>query len=246
MDKQFGYSIVLDTAYGQMIVNRNDIIQTGSLLLNGTSPDHELIRLLGAAISTCPDRPHFLDIGANFGTYSLALAPCLPPGGRVYAFEPQRIIFNMLAGSVALNSVNNVFCNNLALGDEDGEVEIPQYDYAQRLNFGSIEFGAEQKEQLHQERGHDPATRETVPVVRLDNLGFNRVGLIKIDVEGMEEKVLDGAAETIARCRPMVFLETLKSDAAALRARFAAWDYDITILGINDFYCPREMVRQGA
>ncbi len=241
MSRQFGYSIVLDTAYGRMIVNRNDINQAERLILAGVSPEHETIQLLAGAASAYPDHPHVLDIGANFGTYALGLAPHLQPGGRVYAFEPQRIIFNMLAGSVALNSINNIFCNNMAVGDEDGEIEIPQYDYSRRMNFGSVEFGAEQREPLHQQRGNDPAAKESVPLVRLDSLGFNRVGLMKIDVEGMEEKVIDGAVETISRCRPMIFLETFKSNASAIREQFSAWDYQVIPMGRNDFYCPREL-----
>ncbi len=241
MNRQFGYSIVLDTAYGRMIVNRNDINQTERLILAGVSPEHETIALLAGAVSAYPHHPHVLDIGANVGTYALGLAPHLQPGGRVYAFEPQRIIFNMLAGSVALNAIHNIFCNNMAVGDEDGEIEIPQYDYSKRMNFGSVEFGGEQTEPLHQPRGHDPVARESVPLVRLDSLGFNRVGLMKIDVEGMEEKVISGAVETIARCRPMIFLETVKSNAAALRSLFASWDYQVLPMGRNDFYCPREL-----
>lgn len=241
MDRDIGYSLVLDTAYGRMIVNRNDINQAGSLFLSGLSPDHKTICLLSEVVSAYPGHPHVLDIGANIGTYSLALSRKVQPGGRIYAFEPQRIIFNMLAGSVALNSINNIFCSNIALGDRDDEIEIPQFDYSKRLNFGSIEFGREQKETLHQQRGNDPAARETVPLVRVDSLGFSGIGLMKIDVEGMEQQVIDGSIETINRCRPMVFIETLKTDATNIREMFSSIDYQITSAGPNDFYVPREI-----
>lgn len=236
-----GFSMILETAYGRMILNRHDLIQTVFLLSKGISPEHREIELLAEAMRHSVDKPNFVDIGANFGTYSLAMARAVPPGGRVYAFEPQRIIFNMLAGSVALNSLENLFCYHMALGDRDGEIEIPQFDYHQTMNFGSVEFGPEQKEKVSQQRRHDPAKQEMVPLRRLDSLGLDRIGMIKIDVEGMEEMVVDGAMETIARCRPLVYLETMKSDAEALRRRFREMNYQVNVVGNNDFYYPSKM-----
>ena len=245
LDRPFGYAMILDTAYGRMIVDRYDTIATPGLASSGKGLEHETIERMAECLPFRQDSPNVIDVGANVGVYTLGLASRLLPGGRVYAFEPQRILFNMLAGSVALNSLDNVFCCNMALGDRDGEIEIPQYDYDRPMSFGSIEFDGEQKEPLAQERGHDPARRETVPLVRLDSLGLRRVGLIKIDVEGMEEKVLAGARETIARERPFVLLETIKSDRDALRALFTRWDYAVIDAGINDFYCPNEFLKPG-
>lgn len=235
------FTIILPTVYGRMLVNRFDINQTNALLKTGRAIDHDEIELLARILSLAPPNPVAVDVGANFGTYTLRLAAIAGPGGRVHAFEPQRIICNMLAGSVALNGMTNVICHNVALGDRDGEVELPQFDYFSQLNFGSVEFGPEQTERLHQERGHDPARTEFVPLTKLDRLRMPKVDLIKIDAEGMEVQVLDGASETLARCRPVAYVEFLKSDREALLARFVAQNYQVHQVGMNLLGVPAEL-----
>ena len=224
-----------------MLVNRHDINQTNALLKTGRAVDHEEIELLAKILRLAPPHPVAVDIGANFGTYTLRLAAVAGPGGRIHAFEAQRIISYMLAGSIALNGLTNVICHNVALGDREGEVELPQFDYSRPMNFGSIEFGPEQTEKLHQTRGHDPERREFVPLMRLDRFRLPRLDLIKIDAEGMELQVLDGAAETLARCRPVVYVEFLKSDPDALRARLEALDCQVYKNQMNYLAVPTEL-----
>jgi len=234
------YTIIVPTAYGQMLVNRHDINQTTALLKTGLAVDHRDIVLLTQVLRLLGTDLTVLDIGANFGAFALAFAHCVGEGGKVHAFEPQRILFNMLAGSVALNSLTNVFCHHLALGDRECRVEIPQFDYSQPLNFGSIEFTAEQREPLNQQRGHDPGRAEYVSLTTIDQLAFPRVHLMKIDAEGMEMQVLAGAADTLRRCHPVLYVEFLKSDKAALRQWLASFDYAVHENGINFLCIPAE------
>jgi FkbM family methyltransferase len=235
------YSLSIPTAYGQMIVNRNDINQTTSLVKEGISVDHDDIVLLRRILELLGTNHTVIDIGANFGTYSLGLNSVVGPKGVVHAFEPQRIIFNMLAGSVALNALSNVHCHNMALGGREGRIEIPQFDYARPLNFGSIEFGAEQREPLAQARKYNADNVETVPITTLDRLAFPQVALIKIDAEGMEMEVLDGAVDTIWRCRPVLYIEFLKVNQEDLCDRIVAWGYDVHEIGINYLCIPVEL-----
>jgi FkbM family methyltransferase len=234
------YSIVLPTAYGSMILHRLDINQTGALLKTGRSIDHDEILLLRRFIGFQRVHKSVIDIGANFGTFALGLAREILPTGKVYAFEPQRIICNMLAGSVALNALHNVYCFNMAVGHRQGLVEIPQFDYHRPLNFGSVEFGATQRERLDQERTHDPEKVERVPLVTLDQLALPDIGLVKIDAEGMENEVLDGAQLTIRNWRPLLFVEFIKVDAKALRDRLAAMGYDVYAHRMNFLGVPGE------
>ncbi len=135
--------------------------------------------------------------------------------------------FNMMAGSVALNALLNVYCYNMALGDSEGQVEIPQFDYTKPLNFGSVEFTVDQREPLTQKRAHDPDRVEHVPLTRLDRFGFEKLDLLKVDVEGMEIQVLEGCKETISRCKPVIFAECLKSDRVKMRKQIADFGYSI-------------------
>jgi FkbM family methyltransferase len=238
---QIPFTIIVPTAYGQMLVNRHDINQTNALFKTGVAVDHAEIVLLTQVLQLLGTDLTVIDVGANFGTYTLGLARWVGAKGKVHAFEPQRAIFHMLAGSVALNSLTHVFCHHLALGESEGRLEIPQFDYAQPLNFGSVEFTANQTEPLHQTRGHDPQNVEYVSLTTIDRFAFERVHLMKIDAEGMELSVLKGAAETLRRCRPVLYLEYLKSDKAALHSFVTALDYLIYENGINFLCLPSEL-----
>ncbi len=234
------FSFVCPTVYGPMILNRHDINQTGALLRTGKAPDHDEIAMLGQVLAWIPGPHVVVDVGANFGAYTLGLAAALGSGGVVHAFEPQRIIYNMLAGTIALNGLRNVFLHNAALGDREDRIEIPQYDYDKAMNFGSIEFGGTQMEPLDQPRGADPARAEYVRLARLDSFGFSNVHLLKIDAEGMELPVLAGAAETIARGRPVMYVEFIKSDRVALERKIVSFGYDAHLNGMNFLCIPQE------
>jgi FkbM family methyltransferase len=233
---QIPFTIIAPTAYGQMLLNRFDINQTNALIKTGMAIDHTEITMLAQILQLLGTDLTVLDIGANMGTYSLALARFVGARGKVHSFEPQRVLFHLLAGSVALNSLTNVHCHHVALGDREGQLEIPQFDYSQPLNFGSIEFSSEQVEPLHQIRGHDPVKIDHVPLRALDQFGFDPVHLMKIDVEGMELNVLQGAMETLKRFKPVLYVEFFKSDKAALQQLITGLGYATYENGPN-FLC---------
>jgi FkbM family methyltransferase len=213
------YNIIIPTGIGAFIANRNDMGVGWQLSEYGAYDRVEmefLKLLLGFLRSERPDLI-VIDVGANIGMHSVVFSPQVGPNGKVFAFEAQRIVFNMLAGNMALNSISNVYCFHHAVSDGDGFIDIPQFDYGKPLNIGSIEFGDEQKEPIGQDRIVDKAHQEQVMAVTLDGCGFDHVDLIKIDVEGMEVKVLEGAKALIQRCKPLMLVEHLKSNASALK-----------------------------
>jgi FkbM family methyltransferase len=135
-----------------------------------------------------------LDVGANIGTVTLPLARRVGPGGRVCAFEPQRIVFQHLCANIALNGLANVDARCAALGAESRTVRIPALEPRLDTNFGSIRLSTD-------------GSGEAVPMIKLDDLNLSHCALIKLDVEGMEWEVLAGGHETIARHRPVVYFE---------------------------------------
>lgn len=140
-----------------------------------------------------------LDIGANIGPHTVVFSK-LVKEGIVYAFEPQREIYYQLCGNIALNSLKNVFCTQAAISNESGHLRVPFLDYDKPLNSGGVSM-----ESTWATR--NPAMCYPVPVTRIDDLKISKVDFIKIDVEGMEIKVLQGAEETINRCRPTMWIE---------------------------------------
>lgn len=137
-----------------------------------------------------------IDVGANIGAHTVALARMVGHGGIVYAFEPQRVLYQMLCGNVQLAHCPNVVAAHGALGERASVVYIPPIAYAVPQNFGGVDLA-----QFAGMQG------EAVRIVALDSLGFERVDFLKVDVEGMEREVLVGGANTITRCRPVMYIE---------------------------------------
>lgn len=181
-----------------------------------------------------------VDVGANFGAHTFAFAQAVGPSGLVIAFEPQRPLFHMLAGSCALGDWNNVRPAQLALGAERGIVTVPFFDYRAPNNFGGLELNKSYP------------VGEDISRVRLDDLSIT-LDFLKIDVEGMELDVLVGGEETIAKCRPVIAME---ADRDGMPEKLIDWcnahgyrawlhnpplgDHWPTICSINLFALPME------
>jgi FkbM family methyltransferase len=240
MNKQF--AIVVPTDYGPMIVNRYDTWQTNALFKTHQALDHGEICLIAEILkrkavpttTTQPPSSVFIDVGGCFGTWSIALAPLCK---EVHVFEPQRILYNMICGSVALNSFEHVYSHNVAIGLH-GRIAVPQFDYGKQLSFGSIEFGEKQTEKLDQERGTE--TLEFVQCRPLDDFQFEHADAIKIDVEGMEFDAVHSAIWTICKHRPVLYVEILKSDAQRIMGVFDTLDYSFWEVGMNMLCVPTE------
>jgi FkbM family methyltransferase len=134
-----------------------------------------------------------IDVGANVGYHALPMALHVGPAGRVVALEPSPTTAGRLRRNLALNGLTNVEIVVAAVADQDVEAASLQIQSSYPLSG----------------RGG----RETLlaRVVRLDSLvlekQLRRVDFIKIDVDGLEAKVLRGGRETLRRFRPPVFFE---------------------------------------
>lgn len=206
-------NVVVQSDYGPVIVNRHDAM-IGKWISRDGAWEKDEIELLRWVIPACYGREQeieILDIGANIGAHTIAFARFPFPRVVVHAFEAQRTIFDLLAGSVALNHLEHVHCHHRAVSAASGEtIEIQAVDYDQPADYGCLELEVVAKPEFDGARL--PGAVETVETVRIDDLGLARVRLMKIDVEGMEHKVLSGSIKTIERCRPVLFLEYEKTD----------------------------------
>jgi len=176
--------------YGQVIYNRNDAYIGRSIEAYGEYSGLEVSvfdQLLSAGQVV-------IDAGANIGVHTLFFARKVGPQGRVLAFEPQRLVFQSLCGNMALNSISNVYCWNMGLGEQPGQAAVPLLDPRRPENFGGVTLDGD-------------ADGEIVAVTTIDNFDLPQCDFIKIDVEGMEEAVLRGAEQTIRRHQPILYLE---------------------------------------
>jgi FkbM family methyltransferase len=136
-----------------------------------------------------------LDVGANIGVFTVALARLVTPAGSVLAFEPQQGVFDILSSNVEINCLNNVTLYQSGVGQEVGNLSVPDQDYDTTGNFGGVELST----------NTDKGT--SIEVITIDSLDLIACHFIKIDVEGMESEVLAGAKNTITKLRPIVFIE---------------------------------------
>lgn len=185
-----GYVRLRHCRHGLFAHNKNDVFIGRALDRYGKWCEGEL-SLLGQIL-----RPGCVavDVGANLGTHTVFFARSVAPDGMVVAFEPQRLVFQLLCANVALNGLSNVICLQAAGSEVRGAITVPLLNPAIEQNFGAFAI-----------EGHSAG--DSVSAIPLDDLKLARCDLIKVDVEGMEEKVLRGAHQTLRRCRPVLFVE---------------------------------------
>ena len=142
-----------------------------------------------------------VDVGANVGFYTLYLARAVGASGRVHAFEPNPKLCRRLRRHVELNGFTNVTVNCVALSGSHGRAElvVPPGD-----NSGAAGLASDGN-------GMDGSTRIEVPVTTLDDYateqGVDRIDVVKIDVEGYEPFVLEGARGVIQTFKPRMLVE---------------------------------------
>jgi FkbM family methyltransferase len=139
-----------------------------------------------------------IDVGANLGQYTLLAAKYSGPTGTVLAFEPRPEIFTLLAKSIEENGFANVILSDQALSDRDGSAKLYLPGGS---NFGAASLlpVTEPKDSIRVEC----ARLDTV----LDAAQIGHVDLVKVDVEGHEPEVFEGASRTLERDKPIVLFE---------------------------------------
>ena len=148
----------------------------------------------------------YVDVGANIGTLSFCAAQLVGETGKVIAIEAHPKTFSYLSKNVALNAFTNISLLNYAVGNKDG-----------MLTFSDINSDDQNKVVTGLVRGI------AVPVKKLDVLlqHQSNITLLKIDVEGFEKFVVEGASEVLQRT-DIVFFESW--DQNFLVYRYTAYD----------------------
>lgn len=146
---------------------------------------------------------YFIDVGTNIGFFSLLAAKKIGPEGKVYSFEPTLKTYNRLLDNITLNRFTNITTIKKAISDKCGQFELntSKEGYDAWNSFVKPHVGANYKTEL-------------VETTTLDNFFethniFEKVKLIKIDVEGWEKHVLVGGAKYFS-----------KNDAPAIMIEF--------------------------
>ncbi|MEN9448048.1 MAG: hypothetical protein RJA25_1338 [Bacteroidota bacterium] len=137
-----------------------------------------------------------LDIGANIGETTLNFAK-LATKGKVYSFEPVPFLFERLKTNISLNSFKNIQLHNIAISDKN---EALFFDLPSNHNSAGISLSKQETSDNYK-----------VKAITLDDFveeqKLSKIDIIKIDVEGFENFVINGAYKTIQRLKPIIFIE---------------------------------------
>lgn len=154
----------------------------------------------------------FFDVGANVGAYSFVAQAIVSRRCRVFAFEPSFPTFSSLCRNIRLNGLSPIICPlQVALTDRDGMLEFQYSDLAPGAALHSTEHDTPSAEAIY---------RQPTLGLQLDTLvatfGLPPASLMKIDVDGGEERVLRGARRVLSSvAMRSVLIEIVESSSSA-------------------------------
>ncbi|NKB61946.1 MAG: FkbM family methyltransferase [Gammaproteobacteria bacterium] len=192
-DSEFTFNVLTMTRFGRMLVNKNDVYVGRSLIQYGEYSWEEIAVIGLLDLSNA----NVIEAGSNIGSHTIPLSQRISGSGRLYAFEPQRLIYQTLSANLALNQCDNVHAYWAGVGAKAGKILIPELSPRQAGNFGGVSANSRE--------GESPMIE--VPCMTIDSLRLESCALIKADVEGMELDVITGGEKTIRTCRPTLYLE---------------------------------------
>lgn len=140
-----------------------------------------------------------VDIGANFGVYALSMARAVGPSGRVWAFEPTSSTADHLAASIEANGFANLVLDRRGVSVRAGAAEI------------CLNANPELNEIVRDGSAAGPTQR--IALASLDELaaefGWDAIDFVKIDAEGEESRIIEGARSFLAAHSPLIQFEVV-------------------------------------
>lgn len=192
---------------------------------------HHGLRLLDKSLLKYISGRAFIDVGACQGDSSIIFKSYSP--SKIYAFEPSQKNRDAYEKNIVQAGISNDMYElvPLGLGDVDDEI-----------NFSDIGTGSNIL---------DDSGDEVCKIITLDSFCKNRnidVGLIKIDIEGMGEKMIRGSLETIEKCRPILCLALyhhageLCETTKLLRKQINGYRFELRELSDHDLCCEMTLI----
>jgi FkbM family methyltransferase len=175
-----------------------------------------------------------VDIGANIGYYTLIAAKLTGKDGKVYSFEPEPNNYELLVRNIKVNRYNNVTPVQKALSDKKGELKL----HLDKLNLGSHSF-------IEIDDPKRKGGEVTVDTITLDEFfkeeGKDRgIDFIKMDAEGAEGLVVEGAKYILQKYAPKIIMEfwtaalrKIGTEPIKLLEDFQGYGYGIKLIEIE-------------
>lgn len=192
---------ITQTQFGNFLINEFDLI--GNFILKtGTWESHlyEFYTQILNSEDIC------IDAGANLGFHAIQFGKL---SKKVYAFEPQSLVFNQLCSNILFNDLDNVVIPyRLAIGDKKDIKQMWDIEHEGWAGNGAYNWGGRGIE--HEEAAYTSNSvreQDIVEVIDLDSFSIPHCELFKIDIQGYEWYAFLGAKELITNNKPVILLE---------------------------------------
>lgn len=204
--------------------SNNLVVKKGNTLIkfNNDGDDQEVLYILNWNKYLMEELPQLtaiinrgdnvIDVGSNLGFFALLISGLVGSNGKVYCFEPSKIVYSKLLENLSLNKISNVIAENIGLGEKEEQKTLRR----------NIKYSGMSSILLDQD---EEVVDEKIQISSIDEYFFDRnikINLIKIDTEGFEPQVLRGALKIIKSQKPFIYIELgggkfLKSSIEALK-----------------------------
>lgn len=165
-----------------------------------------------------------LDIGCNVGSWLLPLAQRYAQN-KILAIDCQSLAIDCVTQTIALNNLQNVQTMYCAMSNVCGRKDYSAIDYQFGANFGAYEL--EPPYAASDFNGRMLGNTVTLETRTVDSLMLPDLVFVKLDVEGMEYQVLQGAESTIKQCQPFIAFENHKTNNNAAVELLTSLNYKI-------------------
>lgn len=193
--------------HGEFFIFEDDVFVSRCLEMYGEWSEGEM-----PVYETCikPDMA-VIEVGSHIGAFTVPISKLCK---AVYSFEPQRKVFQVLNANLTLNNCHNVYSYMMAVGQSDEVMQLKEIDYESSITKQGFNSGAIKLKQIETKENGYPSYQVTLDRFIPENVP---VGFIKVDAEGMEIEVLQGAMNIIAKHKPMLYLESAPGDTDLIR-----------------------------
>jgi FkbM family methyltransferase len=175
------------------------------------------IETLGFLKNQLNDVKNVIDIGSNIGNHVLFYLSEMNVD-KVICFEPNNYSCQLLTENLAINKfTHRTVIENVALGEKQG--------VGFETGFTTSNTGMNKITHVKSSECNNG-----VVIRRLDDYNFENIDFIKIDVEGFELEVLNGAQETIKDSRPILLIEVFDDNASAVKNYFENLNYSLMVV----------------